>query len=599
MRFILTNATIKVLYVRTRHRGPEAKEPAAVNFKRCLLIIALITIFSLNSFGANIVPPRKYVLEKRSPAVTERAYQYLSQKSANGSIKVWVYFTDKGVYNESQMLKQARVVSESMTERTKARRAKNNASAIRFQDLPVKQEYVNIIKGKGPKLRQVSKWLNAASFETTIDSLELIEDLPFIQKIEPLAGYRKTPEPQEPSVIRKPGAAANKDAAHLLSYGSSFGQLDQINVVAAHDSGFSGTGVIIAMFDSGFRKTHEAFTNIMSGGRLLAEYDFINDDYETSNETGDDYSQWNHGTITWSVAGGSIDGELYGPAYGASFVLCKTEDITSETQVEEDNWAAAVEWVDSIGVDVISSSLYYLDWYTASDYDGNTCVTTIAADYAASVGIVVCNCAGNGGPAASTLGAPADADSIVTVGAVYSSGTIIGFSSRGPTYDGRIKPEVCAQGSSVYCASAASDSYISTANGTSLSTPLVAGAAALLIEAHPDWTAMEVREALMQTASRALTPDNNYGWGIVNTMSAIRYIYIPPYLQGDANFDGNFNISDAVYLINYIFIGGDSPEPVLEAGDANDDGEVNTSDAVFLINFVFLPGAPAPPGYNP
>jgi serine protease AprX len=570
-----------------------------MKFRRCCLLIMSIIMLAATAFGTEIINPPEYVLAKRSPVLSERAYEYLSQKAAAGKVKVWVYFTDKGVYDNSQMLEKAQLVSESMTARARARRAKNHASAIRFQDLPVREDYVNIIQDKGLELRRVSKWLNAASFETSLDQLESIKELPFILKIEPVAGYKKDYPSQEAAPKQESDNISNKDVTHLLSYGSSFTQLNQINVVAAHDSGYSGSGVVIAMFDTGFRKTHNAFANIMSEGRLLAEYDFINNDYETSNEAGDYSSQWNHGTLTWSVTGGSMDGQLYGPAYGASFVLCKTEDVTSETPVEEDNWVAAVEWVDSIGVDVISSSLSYSDWYSGPDYDGNTCVTTNAADYAASVGIVVCNAAGNSGPAPSTLGAPADADSILTVGAVYSSGFITGFSSRGPTYDGRIKPEVCAMGSGTYGASSSSDSYLTTASGTSLSCPLVAGTAALLIEARPEWTAMEVREALMMTASRALMPDNVYGWGIVNAVSAIKYKYIPPFLQGDANYDGEFNISDAVYIINYVFVGGDAPQPVMEAGDANDDGEVNVTDAVFLINFIFIPDSPAPPGYSP
>jgi len=558
----------------------------------------LFFILALNAAAVEIVAPPQYRLEKRTPVISERAYQYLSQKAAAGNIKIWVYFTDKGVFDNSGMLEKARDVSQSMTARTKARRAKNNASAISFQDLPVKQEYVDAIRARGLKLRRISKWINAASFETDLDKLELIKELPFVQKIEPVAEYKTAPVSEQAPEENESESNPDKDVNHLLSYGSSFTQLNQINVVMAHDSGYSGAGVIIAMFDSGFRKTHDAFTNIMSSGRLIAEYDFINDDYETSNEAGDYSGQWDHGTLTWSVAGGSMPGQLYGPAYEASFVLCKTEDVTSETAVEEDNWAAAVEWVDSIGVDVISSSLGYTDWHTAEDYDGNTCVTTNAADYAASVGIVVVNSAGNDGPSPSSLGAPADADSIVAVGAVASNGLIIGFSSRGPTYDGRIKPEVCAQGSGTYGASSSSDYYITTASGTSLSCPLVAGAAALIIEARPEWTAMQVRNALMMTASRSLIPDNNYGWGIANAWSAMWYMYTPPYLQGDANYDGKFNVSDAVYIINYVFVEGAAPQPVLEAGDANDDGEVNVTDAVFLINFAFIPGSPAPPGYN-
>ncbi|MBU2625963.1 MAG: S8 family serine peptidase, partial [candidate division Zixibacteria bacterium] len=319
-------------------------------------------------------------------------------------------------------------------------------------------------------------------------------------------------------------------------------------------------------------------------------YDFVFDDGNVDNEPEDWSIAWNHGTKTWSTLGGLWDANHYGPAYGARFILAKTEDIRSETPVEEDNWVAAVEWVDSIGTDVISSSLLYSDWYTASDYDGNTATTTIAADMAAEYGIVVCNSAGNAGPSPSTIGAPADADSILAVGAVYSTGGIVGFSSRGPTYDGRIKPEICARGSETACASASDDEALTTASGTSLSCPLIGGVATLVIQAHPDWTAMQVREAMLMTADNAATPDNDYGWGIANCWAAINYSFGPPeYVAGDADGSGAVDIDDVVYLIQYIFSGGPAPDP-LESGDADCSGEIDIDDAVYLIEYIFSNG---------
>jgi serine protease AprX len=255
----------------------------------------------------------------------------------------------------------------------------------------------------------------------------------------------------------------------------------------------------------------------------LAEYDFIFNDYQTANEANDVSSQWDHGTYTWSTLGGAKTGTLYGPAFGASFVLAKTEDVRSETQVEEDNWAEAVEWADSLGADVISSSLGYSDWYTYASFDGHTAVTTIAANLATAYGIVVCNAMGNEGPNPGTLIAPADAYEIISCGAVGSSGTIAGFSSRGPTYDGRMKPEVCAQGVSTYCASSWGVTSYTNVSGTSLSTPLIGGCAAVLLSARPNLTPQQVRLAFMQTASKAANPDNTYGWGILNLAAALKW----------------------------------------------------------------------------
>ncbi|MCX6831119.1 MAG: S8 family serine peptidase, partial [candidate division Zixibacteria bacterium] len=315
-----------------------------------------------------------------------------------------------------------------------------------------------------------------------------------------------------------------------LSYGSSAAQLTQISVPQCHDSNYAGQGVIISMFDSGFRTSHNSFTQIRNQGRLLAKYDFVFHDTVVDNQVNDDASAWSHGTSTWSACGGENPGIHYGPAYKASFILCKTEDIRSETQVEEDNWEAAVEFADALGTDIISSSLGYSDWYDTPDYNGQTCVSTLAALQAARYGILVCNSIGNSGPGATTMGAPADADSIISVGAVTSSGTLSYFSSMGPTADGRMKPEVCARGSSAYLASASSDGAYGYGDGTSFSCPLTAGAAAVIWGAHPDWTNMQVRAAMMTTASRATNPDNSYGWGIVNTWGALQVSFAAPYV---------------------------------------------------------------------
>jgi len=281
--------------------------------------------------------------------------------------------------------------------------------------------------------------------------------------------------------------------------------------------------VIVAMLDTGYRKTHQAFAAAFSESRVIAEYDFIFDDFDTQNEAEDWTNQHTHGTYTWSTLGGQAAGTLYGPAYKASFLLAKTEDVRSETSVEEDNWVEALEWADGYGADVISSSLGYSDWYSYSDFDGATAITSIAASTAAGLGIVVCNSMGNNGPGAGTLSAPADAFDIVACGAVDAAGFIASFSSRGPTADGRMKPEVSAQGVNTYCASSSSNTAFTTASGTSLSTPIVGGAAALLLSANPYLTPLQVRSALMQTSSKASSPDNTYGWGIVDVLKAFNW----------------------------------------------------------------------------
>jgi len=285
--------------------------------------------------------------------------------------------------------------------------------------------------------------------------------------------------------------------------------------------GLDGCGVLVGMLDTGFNyKTHEAFQHL----KVLGEYDVINQDSVTSNEEGDPVSQQSHGTITLSALAGFKEGQLIGPAYGASFLLAKTEVTPTETVVEEDNWVAGLEWMEQQGVDVVSSSLGYNDWYDYSDMNGETAITTLAADIAAKKGVVVANSNGNEGNGSWLhMIAPADGYDVISVGAVYSDGSLVGFSSRGPTYDGRIKPDVVAMGSGVSCVTVGSIDHYRTASGTSLACPLVAGVAALVLQAHPYLTPYQVRDALRETANNAQTPDNEFGWGLVNAYEAIYY----------------------------------------------------------------------------
>ncbi len=539
---------------------------------------------------AAVSPPAavEFVRPKSAQVVSPIAKAYMLRHAQADTVLAWVFFTDKGIFNGSELQTAKRAHAGFLTSRAVARRAKSGVDELKYTDLPVVDSYVSEIVAQGVSVRHVSRWLNAASVRVDIKDVDRISALPFVARIQPVAIYHN--DYSAPDVPSKQTPQETAQGDHLLSYGNCYAQLQQIDVPICHDSGYYGQGVIISVFDSGFRKSHVAFAQAYAEGRVLAEWDFVFNDGNVANQGGET-SAWDHGTSTWSICGGEYPGKLYGPSYGASFILCKTEDVRSETQVEEDNWEAAMEWVDSIGTDIITSSLTYTDWYTYEDYDGNTCVTTIAADIAAANGIIVCNSAGNYGPNLHTIGAPADADSILTVGSVNSSSVISDFSSKGPTYDGRIKPEVCALGENNYRAIASSDIIFGTgANGTSFSCPMVAGAAGVVLSAHPDWSNMQVRQALMKTASQGYSPNHTYGWGIIDTWAAIHYVSVNP--PGDADRNGLVNVSDAVFLVNYVFAGGTPPEPV-NAGDANDSGAVNVSDVVYLINFIFG-GGPAP-----
>ncbi|MBN2000641.1 S8 family serine peptidase, partial [candidate division KSB1 bacterium] len=326
--------------------------------------------------------------------------------------------------------------------------------------------------------------------------------------------------------------------------------------------------------DTGFWLEHEAVNFI----NKVAEYDFVFNDDNTANEPGDAGNQDSHGTQVLSVVGGKMDGFLYGPAFGADFLLGKTEDMRGETVIEEDNWVAALEWAEALGADIVTTSLGYIDWYTYKDMDGKTAITSQAAQKAAAKGVLVLVSAGNERDDPwYYITAPADADSIVTVGAVDKYGFITGFSSSGPTFDGRIKPEVVAMGQSVRMASTLCPSCYTSANGTSYATPLVAGVAALLVEAHPFWSPMQLREALINTADRSGQPDNLYGWGLVNALAAIEYR-----LTGDINDDDRVDRNDALLAADIWLGRHHCSGEALEKADVNGDGDINVLDVVWI-----------------
>ena len=428
-----------------------------------------------------------------------------------GTQKLWVFFTDKGLTRaeEEHAIDAFRA---ELPERALRRRAKVGFD-VNINDLPVAARYVEDVAATGATVVMRSRWLNAVSVYADGEQAEVIMALPFVRETRPVGrGTKRVPE-----IVPADGQHSPRSEGRMLDYGESQGQLQQIQVDQLHDGGFDGTGVLIAMLDTGFDTDHQVYRHL----NIVAERDFINNDGETADQPGDPEGQDGHGTATLSCVGGKYPGELYGGSYLAGFVLCKTEMLDEEIQTEEDYWAAAVEWADSLGADVVSSSLGYFDWYTYEDMDGNTAVVTIAADMAAARGIVVVNSMGNEGddPWLYMI-APADGDSVLSIGAVDIDGDRVEFSSVGPTYDGRMKPDVMALGSSAYVATTADTASYAYASGTSFSCPLTAGAVGLLVQAHPDWSPMDVIEALRSTATQNSSPDTLMGWGIVQAYDA-------------------------------------------------------------------------------
>ncbi len=386
----------------------------------------------------------------------------------------WVFFSDRGADVEQRLEAATAEIIEGPAVN---RRLISGSIEADVYDLSPYTEYVVQVEELASlPVRTSSRYLNAVSIMLTPHQIGLLFEKPFVQEVRPVGVSTFSP---------------GEDVPAPDSYGLSKSQLEQVNIFALHQRGWTGSGIVIGMLDSGFELVHPC----LQSADVLGSWDFVNNDSIVGWQDGDWSNQPSHGTKTLSIIAGYQSGQYIGGAFNSSFILAKTEDISDEYEQEEDFWVSGLEWLEESGADLVSSSLGYTDWYEPSQMDGNTAVTTIAADIAASRGLVVWNSAGNDGPGETTLVAPADGDSVFAVGAVDGSGLIANFSSRGPTADGRIKPDGCARGMNTVLASFGGTGY-STGGGTSFAAPLVASAAACIASAHPEWGMMRVYDAL-------------------------------------------------------------------------------------------------------
>jgi len=430
-----------------------------------------------------------------------------------------VYFRDKNGTPYSVSQPQA-----FLTARAIARRTRQNI-AVTARDLPVNPSYVAQVRNvAGVQVRYTSRWFNAAVVECDSTSLRNIAALPSVLTAKTLnRGPRPVPPPSPSTQV--PPTALRSTLGTRAQYGMAYKQNEIIGAIAMHDAGYRGEGMHIAVFDAGFPGVDQipAMQPIFNQQRMAGTRNFV----DGGNSV---YLRHSHGTNCVSAIGAEQDGFYIGTAPRATFHLCITEDINSEHPVEEVNWLAAAEYADSVGVDVISSSLGYSTFdapsqsYTYADMNGRNAIATRAATIAARVGMVVVSAAGNEGDDPwHYITAPADADSIMTVGAIDSLGQQANFSSYGPTADGRIKPTLVSQG--VASAVLAPSGRAFRGSGTSYACPILAGMVAGFWQANPTLTAQQVIGTLRSTASLANNPNNGLGYGIPNFVRAYNILH--------------------------------------------------------------------------
>ena len=425
----------------------------------------------------------------------------------------WVYFKDKP--NSATYLSNPLTM---LTQRALDRRT-NQGIALDIKDVPIYQPYIDgIIASTGITVKAKSKWLNCLhirGLQTDINALKLLSFVLRVDFADKLLNSSK-------KVASKPKfKPVNKvmETAINFNYGTSANQIQMLNGHLLHQLNYTGAGKIIAVFDAGFPNvnTVQPFKRLRDNNLILGGYDYVN-------KSNNFYTGNSHGTLVLSTMGGFTDGQLVGTAPDSQYYLFITEDAVSafpysENPVEESNWVEAAEEADRLGVDIITSSLGYFSYdnpnysHTYADMTGNSAFASQGANIAFSKGIFVVASAGNeGGTAEPHVGVPAEAFNVLAIGAVKSDRTYATFSSIGPSFDNRVKPDVMAQGQASVLSNTAGT--ITTASGTSFSGPILAGMVASLWQALPTKTNQQIKQLITQSSDRFLAPTTQFGFGI-------------------------------------------------------------------------------------
>lgn len=425
----------------------------------------------------------------------------------------WVYFNNKP--NAQTFLDNP---LSMLTQRALDRRAAQGI-ALTVSDAPIEQSYIDqITAAEGIEVKAQSKWMNCLHIRGSLTDIEALANLTFVNHIRYADHSLNAKMPQTATIN-----PVNKqlDTQEIFTYGNSLNQVSMLNAHLLHQQDFTGSGKIIAVMDSGFSAVNTIipFNRMFNNGLYLGGYNYVGGNNDV-------FSTHNHGTLVLSCMSGYVDGQLVGTAPDAQYYLYITEDISSENPVEESYWVQAAEEADRVGADVISTSLGYFGYdnpnysYAYSDMTGDKAFASQGANIAFSKGMVVLASAGNSGNSANPyVGVPAEATNVLAVGAVQFNEVYATFSSIGPSFDGRIKPDVMAKGQSTTLSNTAGN--IVTASGTSFSCPVMAGAVASFWQAVPWATNQQVVDFVKQSADRFLNPTDQYGYGIPDLQLAL------------------------------------------------------------------------------
>jgi len=442
---------------------------------------------------------------------------FFAQKLQAQEYKYLIHFSDKNNNGFSLSDPQAFLSIKSIERRTKQN------IKIDSTDLPVTSSYIDSLsKLSAIRILNRSKWFNQVLISLTdTTQLQQVGQLSFVRSFEPVNNNLRKKIPGKVSGIQTNDPNSTLATLKIfgpdtLNYGASQGQIYIHNGEYLHEQGFRGEGMTIAMLDDGFNNylTNPAFDSIRNGNRILGTYDFVNLKVSVNEED-------QHGANCFSIIAANLPGKFIGTAPAAKYWLFKTEDITSETPVEEENWVAAAEFADSAGVDLISTSLgygYFDDSIYNLDYakrNGHTSLVSRAANFAVSKGMIVTASAGNSGGLTGEqkyILCPADGDSVYAVGSVDASGQIANSSSWGPNSSGRVKPDGVSLGEGAFFV--ASDGNVNSGSGTSYSNPNLAGLITCLWQAFPEFASYEILDAVRFSSNLYNTPDNRYGYGL-------------------------------------------------------------------------------------